>query len=151
MDGKKAIKIGFTCSILCLMGLFLVPLVAADDNGVCYYDFKWFATDHIGSDKAPMGSEYIVATVYIKNESDKSVSTSPSNWNLIIDGLKYTDNLNTYDHSLYTPPADVIKGGETETNIVYLVKGNPKTVTIHYDGSYGPEMKAINHYNHTSI
>jgi len=38
------------------MGLCLVPLVAADDNGVYYYDFNWFGTDHIRSDKAPMGS-----------------------------------------------------------------------------------------------
>ena len=40
MDHKKSIKIGFICVILCLMGLCLVPLVAADDNGVCYYYFK---------------------------------------------------------------------------------------------------------------
>jgi hypothetical protein len=56
MDHKKSVKTVFTCFILCLMGLCLVPLVAADDNGVYYYDFNWFGTDHIRSDKAPMGS-----------------------------------------------------------------------------------------------
>ena len=30
------------------MGLCLVPLVAADDNGVYYYDFKWFGTIILG-------------------------------------------------------------------------------------------------------
>jgi hypothetical protein len=41
MDHKKAIKIGFTSLILCLIGLCLVPLVVAEDSGAGYYDGKW--------------------------------------------------------------------------------------------------------------
>jgi hypothetical protein len=37
MDHKKAIEIGFTCIVFCLIGLCLVPLTAAD-GGAAYYD-----------------------------------------------------------------------------------------------------------------
>jgi len=48
MDLKKAIKIGFACSILCLMGLCFVGFAIVEDSGPCYYDWKWYATSHIG-------------------------------------------------------------------------------------------------------
>jgi hypothetical protein len=69
MDHKKSIKIGFVCLIFCLIGLCLVPLAAADDDGAYKFDWKWYTTDHIGKySQAPSGDRYVVATIYIKND-----------------------------------------------------------------------------------
>ena len=48
MDHKKAIKIGFSCLILCLMGLCFVEFAVAEDGVPGYYDWRWYATSHIG-------------------------------------------------------------------------------------------------------
>jgi tetratricopeptide (TPR) repeat protein len=147
MDHKKSIKTGFTCFILCLMGLCLVPLVAADDSGAGYYDWKWYTTDHIGEyNKAQAGSSYAGVTIYIKNEGDKAISPNPLDWYLLIGGLKYSYDSATFDSSINHLTYDVMKGGETETIIVYLVKGNPSTATLKYDQLFGPELKHIDHY-----
>ena len=147
MDRKKSIKIGFTCFILCVMGLCLVPLVAADDSGAGYYDWKWYTINHIGEyNKAQAGSTYAVVTIYIKNEGDKAISTNPFDWYLIIDGLKYTYDSATHDSSINHLTYDVMKGGEAETTIVFLVKGNQATAIRKYDQLFGPELKHIDHY-----
>ncbi len=39
-----------------------------------------------------------------------------------------------------------MKGAETETTIVYLVKEHPLTATLKYDQGFGPELKHIDHY-----
>jgi hypothetical protein len=49
---------------------------------------------------------------------------------LLIDGLKYTHDTATYDESIKIPMVDVVKGGETETTIVFLVKGHPTAATL---------------------
>ncbi len=40
MDHKKALKMGFAWIALCLIGLSLVPLAAADDDGAYKFDWK---------------------------------------------------------------------------------------------------------------
>jgi Domain of unknown function (DUF4352) len=122
----------------------------SDDN-VCYYDWKWYTTDHIGNyDKASAGSTYAVVTIYLKNKSDKSASTNPLDWYLLIDGLKYTYDLATFDSSINHLTYDVMKGAETETRIVYLVKGYPQNAELKYDQWFGPELKHIDHYDHSN-
>ena len=129
MDHQKSIKIGFTCFVLCLMGLCL-PLVVAD-GGTGYYDWKWYTTDNIGEyNKAPASSSYAVGTIYIKNEGDKGITTNPFDWYLIIYWLKYTYDSATHDSSINHLTYDVMKGAETETTIAYLVKGNPASATL---------------------
>jgi len=118
----------------------------SDDN-VCYYDWKWYTTAHIGEyNTAPAGSTYAVVTIYIKNKGDKSASTNPLDWYLLIDGLKYTYDLATYDSSINHLIYDVMKGAETETTIAYLVKGYPQHAELKYDKWFGPELKHIDHY-----
>ena len=120
----------------------------SDDN-VCYYDWKWYITDHIGEyNKAPTGFTYAVVTIYIKNKGDKSASTSPLDWYLLIDGLKYTYDSATYDSSINHLTYDVMKGTETGTTIVFLVKGRPTAAILKYDQLLGPELVHMNHYNH---
>jgi hypothetical protein len=76
MDHKKSMKIGLICIVFCLMGFNLVVLAAANDNGVCYWDWKWYETSHIRDTQAPVGSEYIVATLYLRNIGDHKITTS---------------------------------------------------------------------------
>ena len=66
---------------------------------------------------------------------------------MLIDGLKYSHDTATYDESIKTPLVDVVKGGETETTIVFLVKGHPATAILEYDQLFGPELVRINHYS----
>jgi hypothetical protein len=46
------------------------------------------------------------------------------------DELKYIHDTATFDTSIYSPYADALKGGETETKIAYLVKGHPEYATF---------------------
>ena len=151
MDYKKSVKIGFVWIVLCFIGLSLVPLSTAGDNGDAYLDFKWYPTDKISqSHIAQSGYEYAVVTIYIKNEGEKSVSTAPYDWNFIADGIKYSPDSATYDDSINPQSVDVMKGGEAETTLVFLVKGQPKTGTLHYSELFGPSLKRINHYHNNT-
>ena len=49
---------------------------------------------------APLGYEYLVVTLYLFNNGDQKITTNPSGWNLIADGLKYEYSSTTFDSSL---------------------------------------------------
>ena len=155
MDHKKATKIGFACLILCLMGLCFVGFAVEEDSVPGYYDWKWYVTSHIGEYTiAPLGYEYVVITLYIQNDGDQSITTSPSGWNLIADGIKYEHDASTFDRSIAYQDIEIVKGRNIETKIVYLVKGKPTNVHLQFDGIWGigPTFKEINHYvNRTSL
>jgi hypothetical protein len=151
MDNKKSIKIGFTCITFCLIGLALVPAATADDDGGYKFDWQWYTTDHIGEySKAPSGYSYVVATIYIKNDGIKLISTNPFYWSLIVDGIKYIPDAATYDSPLHHQNVNVMTGGETETSIVFLVKGKPHMVKLKYDELLGPTLTRISHYDHSN-
>jgi hypothetical protein len=152
MDHKKSITIGLICIVIFLMGFNLVLLAVAKDNGVCYWDWTWHTTDHIGTSKAPVGSEYIVATLYLKNIGDQKITTSSNGWNLIADGLKYEQDTNTFNSSLGRQDIEIAKGGDIETNIVYLIKGHPTHFQLQYDGTWatGLSVAKINYYGNLS-
>ena len=152
MDHKKSMKIGLICIVFCLMGFNLEVLAAANDNGVCYWDWKWYETSHIGDNKAPVGSEYIVATLYLRNIGDQKITTSANGWNLIADGLKYEQDTNTFNSSLGLQDIEIAKGGDIETKIVYLVKGHPTHFQLQYDGKWGTGLSVakINYYGNES-
>jgi len=44
-----------------------------------------------------------------------------------------------------------LKRGETESKIIFLVKGHPETATLKYDKLFGPELVRIEHYNHSKL
>jgi hypothetical protein len=152
MDHKKSMKIEFICIVFCLMGFNLVVLAAVNDNGVCYWDWKWYETSHMGDTKAPVGSEYIVATLYLRNIGDQKITTSANGWNLIADGLKYEQDTNTFNSSLGRQDIEIAKGGDIETKIVYLVKGHPTHFQLQYDGKWakGLSVAKINYYGNQS-
>lgn len=155
MDHKKAIKIGLSCLILCLMGLCFVEFAVAEDSIPGYYDWRWYATSHIGEyTTASSGYEYVVITLYLQNDGDQSITTSPHGWNLIADGIKYENDASTFDRSIGYQDIEIVKGRNIETKIVYLVKGKPTNIHLQFDGIWGigPTFKEINHYvNRTSL
>lgn len=65
---------------------------------------------------------------------------------MIADGLKYEYISTAFDISLGYQDIKIIKGGETETRIVYLVKGHPDHARLKYDSIYGPTLERISHY-----
>ena len=152
MDHKKSMKIGLICIVFCLMGFNLVVLAAANDNGVCYWDWKWYETSHIGDNKAPVGSEYIVATLYLRNIGDQKITTSANGWNLIADGLKYEQDTNTFNSSLGSQNIEIVEGGDIEIKIVYLVKGHVTHAQLQYDGAWGKGLSVakVNYYGNQS-
>jgi hypothetical protein len=71
---------------------------------------------------------------------------------LIADGLKHEHNTNTFNGLLGHQAIEVVNGGEIETKILYLVKGDPATANLQYDGTWGldPNFEKINHYENQS-
>jgi len=104
-------------------------------KNVCYYDWKWYTTSNIWYSSASAGYEYAVVTLYLQNYGDQKITTNPSGWNLIANGLKYGYNSMTFDSSLGYQDIEVVNGGEIETKIVYLVKGNLTPAHLQYDGT----------------
>ena len=52
----------------------------------------------------------------------------------------------TFSSSIKHQSVDVGKGGEIETQIVYLVKGNPSEARLSYTGFSAPDMLRIKHF-----
>jgi hypothetical protein len=54
----------------------------------------------------------------------------------------------TFDSSLGYQDIEVVNGGEIETKIVYLAKGNPTPAHLQYDRTWGmgPNFEKINYY-----
>jgi hypothetical protein len=117
----------------------------------CYWDWKYGTTSRINDyESAPAGESYVVVNLYIKNNVDQSISTNPFFWSFTADGIKYTADAATFSSSIKHQSVDVGKGGEIETQIVYLVKGNPSDAHLTYTGFSAPDMQRINHYTGSS-
>jgi len=114
---------------------------------VCDYDWMFQTTPYIGDyHTAPVGSSYVIVSIYLKNNGDKSISTNPYYWNFVADGIKYTVDTATYDSSIRHQTVEVGKGGEMETQIVYIVKGKPSAATLEFNGFSGPDLQRVEHY-----
>lgn len=156
MNQKKSINRGLIYIVFCLLGFNLVGIATADDSRVCYWDWTWHSTDHIGTIyKASAGYTYMIVDLYLKNDADTSISTLPILWKLTIDKIQYDYDGTISDPSIITTAVDVIKGGELETKIVYEVKGNPTSGSLsytkpHYDPKInsvviGPTLQRVSH------
>ena len=64
----------------------------------------------------------------------------------LADGIKYTPDASISSDSITHQPVDVGKGGEIETQFVYLIKGDPSEAILRYNGVSAPEMQRENHY-----
>jgi hypothetical protein len=123
----------------------------AQDSNVCQWDWMWGTTSSIGKYyTAPAGESYVIVNLYIKNNAKRSVSTNPFYWSFTADGLKYTVDAATFSSGIKHQSVDVGQGGEIETQIVYLVKGDPSEARLRYSGFSAPEMQRINHYTSSS-
>jgi hypothetical protein len=86
--------------------------------------------------------------LYLKKNADQKITTSSSGWNLIADGLKYEHNTTTFNNSLGRQDIKIVKGGDIESKIVYLIKGHPTNAHLQYNEicGMGPSFKQINNY-----
>jgi len=117
------------------------------DADVCYSDWTYTITQSLGQYYvAPSGYNYVIATIYLKNNADISVSTNPFYWKFTADGLQYDADSSTYSEIINHQNIEVGKGGETETTIVYLVQGYPTEAEIGYYGIQSPVFERIDHY-----
>jgi hypothetical protein len=156
-SGEIMTKVTFNqFALATVMILILIMGIAAatsdDTNSVCNWDWKWYPASHIGDTKAPVGYEYIVATLYLKNIGDQKITTSQNGWNLIANGLKYEHDTNTFNGLVGHQDIEIVKGGDIETKIVYLVKGHPTHCQLQYDGKWGTGLSVakINYYGNQS-
>lgn len=124
----------------------ITPTAGTQGKNICFWDWKGAIVSQVDSYNAPSGYNYAVVTVYIKNEADNSVSTNPLNWSLIADGIKYIHDASISSNSIKHQTVDVGKGGEIETQFVYLIKGDPSEAILRYKGVSPPEMQRENHY-----
>ncbi len=72
-------------------------------------------TSNIGYSSAPPGCEYVIVTLYLRNNGNHQITTSPNGWNLIVDGLKYGYNPVTFDSLVGYQDIEVVNDGEIET------------------------------------
>lgn len=114
---------------------------------VCDFDWTFQTTTYIGNYyAAPAGSSYVIVNMYLKNEGDKPISTNPYYWDFVANGIKYTVDTATFDSSIRSQTVEVRKGGEIETQMVYLVKGVPAEATLEFNGFSGPDLLKVQHY-----
>ena len=120
------------------------PVIRTD---VCDFDWTFQTTPYIGEYyTAPAGSSYVVVNLYLKNNGNKPISTNPYYWNFVANGIKYTVDTATFDSSIHSQTVEVGKGGEIETQLVYLVNGVPTEATLEFNGFSGPDLLKVQHY-----
>jgi hypothetical protein len=90
-----------------------------------------------------------MVTLYVKNDASQPVSTNAWYWKLVVDGVQYSRDMETFSTSFYKPPVELEKGGEIETQIVYRLNGIPSHAEIVYDrkAKATPKMERIKHYD----
>ena len=76
-------------------------------------------------------------------------------WNLVIDGVMYSEAPASFDSSISSPTVDVMKGGEAESTVVFEVKENSNLSqgNLVYDRNLQQSltMQRINHYDQNLI
>lgn len=110
-------------------------------DGVCYLDVERYTVNTIGENNiAPWNYCYVVVVVRIVNNSNKTVSTNPWDWELEADGIIYEHDTATYDSSINHKTVAVGKGGDFTTEFVYLVPRRTNTLGTRYTGYNPPEL-----------
>ena len=121
-----------------------IPVIGTD---ICDFDWTFQTTPYIGDYYiAPTGSSYVLVNLYLKNNGNKPISTNPYYWNFVANGIKYTVDVATFDSSIHSQTVEVGKGGEIETQLVYLVNGVPTEATLEFNGFSGPDLLKVQHY-----
>ncbi len=102
---------------------------------------------------APHDYEYVIVTLYLFNNGDQKITINPSGWNLIADELNYEYSSTTFDISLGYQDIEIVKGGDIETIIVYLVKGHSTSAHLQYNRLCAMVLsfKQVKHYGNQSL
>lgn len=119
-----------------------------DTDNVCYYDFEFTTTTHIGDYysslgiyqyEASTGYKFAIATVYVENYAYSSVYTSPIYWELYVNNVAYSYDLSTFDDSINSASVTVGNGGSYTFQVVYEIPESAMTASLSYD-NYLPAM-----------
>lgn len=125
----------------------IIKNINTQDTGVCYYDWKGTAPSYLN---ANVSQDYIyyMVTLYVKNEASQPVTINAAAWRLSVNGVEYFMDGNTFFAPGYQQPADITKGGEIETQLVYRIKGIPSQSEsdMVYIKSDAPKMQRIKYY-----
>lgn len=137
--------------VLFISYLLILPvaeMLRDRDTGICYYDYKFETAQTIGNDSvAPPGSQYLIATIYLKNDAKwREVDTFPDEWYFYSDNRSYNCDSATYEDAVDEPNTYIVGGQEVEIQIVYLVPGTVNTGYVGYSGPSQPEFKRIQYY-----
>ncbi|WP_135606862.1 hypothetical protein [Methanococcoides sp. NM1] len=110
------------------------------------YDMTWYKQKTIGYQTAPSGYTHAICTLYIKNYADEPISTYAGNWKFVANGVVYDYDSVIYSDYISYNSVDIIKGGEFETQFVYLISDDVNTGYMVYDEYGAPEMRPIKYY-----
>lgn len=119
---------------------------APETTEYCEYDMTWFKQKSIGYQTAPSGYTYAVCTLYVKNYADKPISTYVGDWKFVANGVIYDHDSVTYSDVISYNSVDVTRGGEFETQFVYMISDTISNGYLVYDEYGAPEMRGIKHY-----
>ncbi len=114
------------------------------DTGVCYYDWKGTVLDNLTGTYNP-DYTYFMVTLYVKNDASQPVSTNAWYWKLVVDGVEYSRDMNSFG-STYQTPVEIQNGGEKETRIIYCLNSIPSEAEVIYKRPSTPIMERIKHY-----
>lgn len=118
------------------------------DAGVCYYDWKGTFVSELNykySRAAPQGYNYYIVKLYIENHSSKSISSNPTYWKILADGIEYNRDFASYSYNTTGYESEIVNGGHKEITIVYCVEGKPSDAKLVYDHPT-PKVERITHY-----
>lgn len=110
--------------------------------GTCRYDYETTYTTRIGQySTAEPGYEFAVVILRIENNASQSISTNAHNWEMVVDNVTYDHSFETYDDNIDHMTADIEKGGEITTHIVFEIPQQRSSgPTLKYTGWFPPKL-----------
>ena len=111
------------------------PTPKHTENIFDYTTFECTRYNQIGEyNFAPAGKSYAVVDIHINNQGTQTYTTNPWNWQLKVNGVTYNHDTSTYDKSVNMMNVQVGPGGSIDTQIVFLVDGEPVDFELIYNG-----------------
>ncbi len=129
---KSKIMVGV---LLLFVGLIIVIAISGsgnDEDISPYVEWSFTSAEDSYRTNVPNGYSFVTVDINIKNDGKESISTDPSSWEFISDGISYS-----YDVISTTIPTQfkVEPGEEFTFCIHYVVEGIPTSASLSYIGS----------------
>lgn len=117
-------------------------------ENLCYWDWESIKANFIGpinvqggySFEAKEDYDFIIVTLMVSNNADKSVNTNPDSWLFYADGAGYIYHPATFDESIEHETVNIEHGSSFTTKLVYEIPENTSTATMRYIGSNAPKI-----------